>query len=147
MPLNQTKPGLVTDLFFLSPFIYLVFVCWSYKGMNDGKRQVYFKLYFYFWRLQLFCGAECFPQPVEIAVLHGWGIRGISGIVLPNCESLESSIGGLSTCHVCLWLVVVSIWWCDEVEISHAIWPEGQKTCELQLAPERKRSHPFQSRW
>ena len=33
-----------------------------------------FKLNFYFRDLRPFCGEECFPEPVEMAVLTGRGV-------------------------------------------------------------------------
>ena len=42
---------------------------------------------------------EYFPRP---AVLFGQSVRGITKIILANCESFVCGIGGLRVLHVCL---------------------------------------------
>ena len=58
------------------------------------------------------------------------GIKGISGIILANCEWSVSSIRGLRICHVCLWSVGGSSWCCYEQETLCAAQPEAlANTC------------------
>ena len=74
---------LVSYFFFLSPLTcYLLFVSWNWQGVKDGKGKdrYTFKLNFYFRDLRLFCAVECFPEPVEITLLLGQGVREILGI-------------------------------------------------------------------
>ena len=49
------------------------------------------KFNFYFGGLRLFDGKKYFPAAVEITALLSKGIRGISGIILANCDC-ESSM-------------------------------------------------------
>ena len=103
---------LVTDFFFLLPFTcYLLFVCWSCKGIKDGKRDKdTFKLNFHFRCLQLFSGVECFPEPVRIAVLPTEMLKDSPGsfwqIVnrwyrVYGVLGCAMCVGGQSVCPVC----------------------------------------------
>ena len=71
--------------------------------MTDRKETVILlNAIFIFGIFDYFVEWNVFPEPVEIAMLLGRGIKEISGINLANCESLVSSIRGLRVRYVCL---------------------------------------------
>ena len=136
---------LVTDFFFFSSFtFYFIFVCWSWKGLIDGKERDNdnLKLNFYFWSLWLFVvKLKYFPGPVEIAVLLGRDIRGISGMILANCEL---SIYGTKSLRVSLCVQLTLLREGDTTDssargLTDSCVPTGRR--------EKKRSCSSKSRW
>ena len=95
-----------------------------------------------------YCGRKYFSEPVDISVLTGQGIRGISGIIFRNCESSVSSIGDLRVtfCEfegppcVSLDSRYVQLSLLRAGEITHYS-ASGFNRHVLQLAAERKRRH------
>ena len=70
----------VTDVFFLSSihqffvfglFVCFLLVCWSCKRLNDRNERNWDTFELNFPSLWLFCGVECFPGPVEMAMFPG----------------------------------------------------------------------------
>ena len=67
----------LTFCFYLSFICYVLFVCWSCKGIKNREERDRdtFKLNFYFGGLWQFCEVKCFPEPIEITVLLSQGFR------------------------------------------------------------------------
>ena len=67
-----------------------------------GKWQEYFEIQFLFFMFTTILRCEFFPGPVEISVLPDQGVKGVSGIILANYESLVSNIDILRVHRGCL---------------------------------------------
>ena len=112
--------------------------------MNDGKEtdRDSFKLTIYFHSLQLSCGEEYFPEPVEITKLPNQGMRGISRFIFGKLwiigikyKGFEGNFGKLqfweSAMHVCGQLMYLAD---TAMNIGHHILI-GQKDLAGECAP------------
>ena len=84
MPFKQKRPNL------------------SCKEINVGREGNCDNLKLNSFRgLRLCSGEERIPEPVDITVLLGQGVRGFSGVILANCESSVLIIRGMKIHEVC----------------------------------------------
>ena len=130
----------LTEFFFLSPFTcYLfLFVDTAKELRTERKEKEILLNLVLFSKFTTILWSECFPEPVEIAVFTSRDVGRISRIILKNCESLVSSIGGLRVHHVRLWSVGMFNWRCYELETSCAARSETLAyVCSYRLKKER----------
>ena len=137
-------------LFFLSPFTYyLLFVCWSCKGIKDGKEKktgISLNLVFIFRFYDYFVVRECFPEQVEITVHPIKAFEESQELFVANSESLVSSIFShivnLRVRHVCLCSVDMFSWRSYERETQGAVRPEAlADTCAPTDCREKKETY------
>ena len=130
----------LTDLFLLISIHLLSSFCLLKLQRKRRWNGLLLNSIFIFGVYDYFIGCECFSDPGEIAVLAG-------RIILANCESLVSSIGGWgSRMRVC----GQSLCPADSAMSRRHPMLLGQRpyhTRVWQLDVKRKRSRPSQLRW